>query len=282
MTLPATTVQRQRAEAEALCKVIHGIHLRGWCDGTGGNFSTVLCEDPLNVLMAPSGVDKGSLQPDDLILVDGAGQVMSGRGKASAETLLHLTIITNAKARAVLHTHSQAATLLSRLTPIKGGATPQPSTQETTQADCKGASEQSAGIAMATQSPVATSQATSYGTKSLLAEVQDGCTEPSLLGYLCLDDLEMLKGIEGVRSHTTSITLPIISNCQDMRKLSLAAQPSLANAPYGLLIAGHGLYAWGDSLQQARRHLEVLEFLLEQEWRHRLLNAVMRKEGTPQ
>jgi enolase-phosphatase E1 len=38
-----------------------------------------------------------------------------------------------------------------------------------------------------------------------------------------------------------------------------------------LLIAGHGLYAWGEDLTTARRHLEILEFLLEQRWRHLLL-----------
>jgi methylthioribulose-1-phosphate dehydratase len=38
-----------------------------------------------------------------------------------------------------------------------------------------------------------------------------------------------------------------------------------------LLIAGHGLYAWGHDLFSARRHLEILEFLLEQNWRELLL-----------
>jgi methylthioribulose-1-phosphate dehydratase len=41
------------------------------------------------------------------------------------------------------------------------------------------------------------------------------------------------------------------------------------------LIAGHGLYAWGASLAIARRHLEILEFLLEQHWRHLLLEALL-------
>jgi methylthioribulose-1-phosphate dehydratase len=35
----------------------------------------------------------------------------------------------------------------------------------------------------------------------------------------------------------------------------------------GYLIAGHGLYTWGKSFEIAKRHLEVLEFLLECEWR---------------
>jgi methylthioribulose-1-phosphate dehydratase len=30
----------------------------------------------------------------------------------------------------------------------------------------------------------------------------------------------------------------------------------------GYLIAGHGLYAWGRDLAEARRHLEAFEFML--------------------
>jgi methylthioribulose-1-phosphate dehydratase len=43
------------------------------------------------------------------------------------------------------------------------------------------------------------------------------------------------------------------------------------DAPYGILVAGHGLYAWGESLKEARRHVEILEFLLELCWREQLI-----------
>jgi methylthioribulose-1-phosphate dehydratase len=36
---------------------------------------------------------------------------------------------------------------------------------------------------------------------------------------------------------------------------------------YGILLAGHGLYTWGKTLFEARRHLEILEFLLELTYR---------------
>jgi methylthioribulose-1-phosphate dehydratase len=39
---------------------------------------------------------------------------------------------------------------------------------------------------------------------------------------------------------------------------------------HGYLIAGHGLYTWGKSFEIAKRQLEVLEFLLECEWRKML------------
>jgi methylthioribulose-1-phosphate dehydratase len=49
-----------------------------------------------------------------------------------------------------------------------------------------------------------------------------------------------------------------------------------------MLIAGHGLYAWGPSLSQAIRHLEILEFLLEQSWRQLLLEALLARPASAQ
>ena len=81
----------------------------------------------------------------------------------------------------------------------------------------------------------------------------------------------MLKGLQGINSHSTSITLPILLNNQTLAKLSQAAGELVNDAPYGLLVAGHGLYAWGESLNEARRHVEILEFLLELCWREQLI-----------
>lgn len=215
------------ALADELTAAMAAIHARGWCDGTGGNFSCVQQRDPVQLLMAPSGVDKGHVQPADLIVVDAAGQVIGGTGKASAETALHLEIVGRCGAGAVLHTHSQAATLLSRralVDPRRG---------------------------------------------------QDSDSKPD--GVVLVEGLEMLKGLEGVSTHATSIEIPVLANDQNLPRLSQRAGPLLGDAPQGLLIAGHGLYAWGPSLSQAIRHLEILEFLLEQSWRQLLLDALMAR-----
>ena len=92
----------------------------------------------------------------------------------------------------------------------------------------------------------------------------------------CLEvrDLEMLKGLEGITSHACTIEIPVLANSQDLEALSAAAEPFLAGAPQGILIGGHGLYAWGRNLGSAVRHLEILEFLLEQRWRRLLLDAI--------
>lgn len=90
-------------------------------------------------------------------------------------------------------------------------------------------------------------------------------------GSITLEGWEMLKGLRGVTTHDTQIDLPIIGNDQDLHRLSSTAEPLLKQAPHGLLVAGHGLYAWGDSLREARRHVEILEFLLELHWKQQLL-----------
>jgi methylthioribulose-1-phosphate dehydratase len=83
----------------------------------------------------------------------------------------------------------------------------------------------------------------------------------------------MLKGLEGIKSHSEEVQIPVLANDQDLKRLSAAAEPLLPQAPHGLLIAGHGLYAWGANLEVAKRHLEILEFLLEHLWREQLLLA---------
>ena len=203
------------ALAKALCGAMGEIHRRGWCDGTGGNFSCVLEADPIRLLMAPSGVHKGSVAPIDLIQVNREGHVVLGNGKASAETALHLEIVKTCGAGAVLHTHSQAGTLLS----------------------------------------------------------QWACRQ----GRLELSGLEMLKGLDGIKTHDCSVDVPVLANNQNLSELSAQARPLLRDAPHGLLIAGHGLYAWGRNLGSAMRHLEILEFLLEQRWRELLLESIQAK-----
>jgi len=84
-------------------------------------------------------------------------------------------------------------------------------------------------------------------------------------GGLWIEGYEMLKGLEGVASHTHREWLPILENDQDMARLAGVVAAKLAEYPnvHGFLLRRHGLYTWGESLEQARRHLEIMEFLLE-------------------
>ena len=90
-------------------------------------------------------------------------------------------------------------------------------------------------------------------------------------GCVTIEGWEMLKSLKGITTHDTSVNVPIIANSQDLQTLSESASVRLREAPHGLLVSGHGLYAWGDDLKEARRHTEILEFLLELTWRQSLL-----------
>ena len=80
-----------------------------------------------------------------------------------------------------------------------------------------------------------------------------------------IEGYEMLKGLEGVRTHEHREWLPIVENDQDMARLSGVVRGVLEEHPeaHGFLLRRHGLYTWGNDLPQAVRHVEILEFLLE-------------------
>jgi methylthioribulose-1-phosphate dehydratase len=84
-------------------------------------------------------------------------------------------------------------------------------------------------------------------------------------GGLALEGYEMLKGLEGVRTHQHREWLPILENSQDMVELAARVSATLREKPgiHGFLLREHGLYTWGASLQEAKRHVEILEFLME-------------------
>lgn len=82
-----------------------------------------------------------------------------------------------------------------------------------------------------------------------------------------LRDLEMLKGL-GHLAHDETVVIPVVQNSQDMVALGdafeqryLPANDTVAEVPV-VLVANHGMYAWGANLEQARWHAELIEWLL--------------------
>jgi methylthioribulose-1-phosphate dehydratase len=188
--------------AASLAATAKALHARGWLLGTSGNLSAVVQQEPLLIAMSPSGVDKGELTADQILLVDENAFVING-GKPSDETLLHLEIVKQRPAGAVLHTHSIWNTILSDLFADQSG--------------------------------------------------------------FVIEGYEMLKGLAGVHTHGHREWLPIIDNSQDMPELAATIRAVLTEQPnaHGFLLHKHGLYSWGKDLREARRHIEILEFLLE-------------------
>jgi methylthioribulose-1-phosphate dehydratase len=193
--------------AAALCEIGREFYRRGWVFGTSGNFSARLAESPLRLAITSSGLDKGSLTPADILEIDTDATVLRGSGRPSAETGLHLVIVQQLGAGAVLHTHSVAATLLSDRWAIDKG--------------------------------------------------------------IPLEGYEMLKGLAGVATHEHREWVPILENSQDYTALSaeLASVLQQNSLCHGILLRKHGLYTWGRDIAEARRHVEILEFLFEAEMR---------------
>jgi methylthioribulose-1-phosphate dehydratase len=82
---------------------------------------------------------------------------------------------------------------------------------------------------------------------------------------IVLEGYEMLKALSGVSTHHHLEVIPVLPNSQDLLALSEDVRKLLKHQPniHAFLIAGHGLYTWGESIFKARIQLEALEFMLE-------------------
>jgi len=102
-------------------------------------------------------------------------------------------------------------------------------------------------------------------------------------GKICLKGYELLKAFHGETTHETAVNVPVFPNTQDIPVLVKQVEAILDERErtplswyrclWGYLIDGHGLYAWGRDLDEARRHLEAFEFLFACELELRKLRA---------
>ena len=82
-------------------------------------------------------------------------------------------------------------------------------------------------------------------------------------GHVRLEGYELLKAFAGNQTHETAVDVKVFPNTQDMPALAADVEKLLDAGPcWGYLIDGHGLYAWGKDMAEARRHLEAFDFLL--------------------
>ena len=89
---------------QEICDIGRRIWMREYCDGNGGNISARLGPD--RFLVTPTGVSKGFMTPDMLILVDGKGNQLAGTWKRSSEFTTHAAIYdTTPEAASVCHAH---------------------------------------------------------------------------------------------------------------------------------------------------------------------------------
>ncbi len=82
-------------------------------------------------------------------------------------------------------------------------------------------------------------------------------------GHVRFEGYELQKAFYGNTTHEGAMDVPVFPNTQDMPELAVWVDAKLdEQCMWGYLIDGHGLYAWGRDMAEARRHLEAFEFLL--------------------
>lgn len=92
-------------------------------------------------------------------------------------------------------------------------------------------------------------------------------------GRLVLTGWELLKALRGVGTHEARVVIPVFGNDQDVPALAGRVSARLSGEPGAVayLLAGHGLYTWGASLSEAKRHAVAMEHLLTCELQKRRL-----------
>ncbi len=104
-----------RNQIEKLRECGRLFHSRGWSVGTSSNYSSVISQAPLRLVVTASGKDKGRLESEDFVVIGDDGKpTVPGQKKSSAETMLHVVLAADpVRAGSILHTHSIWGTLLS-------------------------------------------------------------------------------------------------------------------------------------------------------------------------
>ena len=110
-----------RQELVKYCKMLYDRQLTV---SAGGNMSVRISDS--EILITPTGRNKGLLEPEDLVLIDSKGKVLS-EGKPSIEHKFHLALYNmNYDTNAVIHCHPlHCVTLAVKGEPIKSNITPE-------------------------------------------------------------------------------------------------------------------------------------------------------------
>lgn len=105
--------------ADAIAQAAEELAALGWTPATSSNFSMRV--DNAHAAITISGRDKGSLDRDDIMLIDLDGLAVGTDARPSAETALHVQVYRHwPEMQVVLHTHSRTQSVASRLFATQG------------------------------------------------------------------------------------------------------------------------------------------------------------------
>jgi methylthioribulose-1-phosphate dehydratase len=78
-----------------------------------------------------------------------------------------------------------------------------------------------------------------------------------------LKNYELLKAFSGIATHESRVVVPIFANDQNIPQLAQYVDDYMNHHDelHAYLLAGHGLYTWGNGVEEALRYLEALDFL---------------------
>lgn len=99
----------EREHRQDIVEIGRLVYQKGWVAANDGNISIRLDQD--RILATPTGVSKGMMHPDDLIVCDCLGNKIQGRKERTSEIAMHLTIYNmRPDIQAVVHAHPPVAT----------------------------------------------------------------------------------------------------------------------------------------------------------------------------
>ena len=99
---------RQAQLRQEIVRVCRMLHQKNYLAATDGNVSVRLGDQ---VLLTPSGVNKGMMEEDQVITVDLEGRLLAGTGRPTSELRMHLLVYElRPEAGAVVHAHLPYAT----------------------------------------------------------------------------------------------------------------------------------------------------------------------------
>lgn len=87
-----------------------------------------------------------------------------------------------------------------------------------------------------------------------------------------VDGVELIKAFN-IWDEEAHIDIPIVSNFANIPQIVPEVTERLQPEIPGILLRKHGIYAWGASPFEAKRHLEAFEFIFEYVYRWELLNG---------
>ena len=102
-------MQTERELRDDIVRIGQLVYQKGWVAANDGNISVRL--DSERLLCTPTGVSKGMMAPDDLIIVDMKGDKIEGKKARTSEIMMHLTVYNmRPDIQAVVHAHPPVST----------------------------------------------------------------------------------------------------------------------------------------------------------------------------